>query len=97
MWNSINKLIDPSFKSIYGGSRKNLKIKRGKKRPNNKKRKFREDKKLNFKDKRNVFRKRKRDREERNKEKKYFDFKGKKKFFKKKHTKSSGFTNKVAS
>ena len=93
MWNSINKLIDPSFKSIYGGSRKNLKIKRGKKRPNNKKRKFREDKKLNFKDKKKAFGKRKRDRGKKNEEKKYFDFKGKKKYFKKKHTKSEGFTN----
>ena len=93
MWNSINRLINPNFKSVPGGSRKNLKIKRRGKGPNNKKGKFREDKKFNFKDKRNVFRKRKRDREERNKEKKYFDFKGKKKFFKNKHTKTSGFTN----
>jgi len=93
MWNSINRLINPNFKSVPGGSRKNLKIKRRGKGPNNKKGKFREDKKFNFKDKRNVFRKRKRDREERNKEKKYFDFKGKKKFFKKKHIKPSGFTN----
>jgi len=93
MWNSINKLIDPNFKSVLGGSRKNSKIKRGKKKLNNKKRKFREDKRFNFKDKRKAFGKRKRDRGEKNDEKKYFDAKGKKKFFKKKHTKPAGFTN----
>ncbi len=93
MWSSINKLIDPNFKSVPGGPRKNSKIKRGKKKLNNKKRKFREDKKFNFKDKRKAFEKRKRGRGEKNDEKKYFDVEGKKKFFKKKHTKPPGFTN----
>jgi len=93
MWNSINKLIDPNFKSIPGILRKNSKIKRKEKRSKNKKRKLRENKKFIFKDKKKSFRKRRQDREGRNEEKKYFDFKGKKKFFKKKHTKPSGFTN----
>ena len=93
MWNSINKLIDPNFKSVLGGSRKNSKIKRGKKKSNNKRRKFREDKRFKFKDIRKAFGKRKRDRREKNDEKKYFDVKGKKKFFKKKQTKPAGFTN----
>ena len=93
MWNSINKLIDPNFKPTPRGLRKNLKIKRREKKPNNKKRKFREDKKFNFKDKRKVFSKRGQDSWRGNEEKKDFDFKRKKKFFKKKHTKPSGFTN----
>ena len=93
MWSSINKLTDPNFKSVPGGSRKNSKNKRREKRPNNKKRKFREGKKFNFKDKGKGLGKRKRNRGEKNEEKKYFDLKGKKKFFKKKNTKPSGFTN----
>ncbi len=93
MWNSINKLIDPNFKSVLDGSRKNSKIKKREKRSNNKKRKFRKDKKFNLKDKQKVFEKKKRDRGKRNEEKKYFDFKGKKNFFKKKHIKPPGFTN----
>ena len=93
MWNSINKLIDPNFKSVPSGLRKNSKIKRRGKRPNNKKRKFREEKKSNFKDKRKSFRKDRSDKPSRIKEKKDFGFKGKKKFFKKKHSKPSGFTN----
>jgi len=93
MWNSINKLIDPNFKSVPSGLRKNSKIKRRGKRPNNKKRKFREEKKSNFKDKRKSFEKERPDRPVRIKEKKDFGFKGKKKFFKKKHSKPSGFTN----
>ncbi len=93
MWSSINKLIDPNFKYFPGGLRKNSKNKRREKRPNNKKRKFREGKKFNFKDKGQLFGKRKQNMREKNEEKKYFDFKGKKKFSKKKHTKPSGFTN----
>ena len=93
MWSSINKLIDPNFKPTQNSLRKNSKIKRRGKRPNNKKRKFREEKKFNFKDKRKVFEKERRNRKERRDEKKDFAFKGKKKFFKKKHTKLSGFTN----
>ena len=93
MWNSINKLIDPNFKPAPNNLRKNSKIKRRGKRPNKKKRKFREEKKFNFKDKREAFGKGRRNRKERGEEKKDFTFKGKKKFFKKKHSKPSGFTN----
>tara|TARA_A100000164_G_scaffold5136_1_gene4599 strand:- start:1637 stop:3115 length:1479 start_codon:yes stop_codon:yes gene_type:complete len=63
MWNSINKLIDPNFKSAPSGLRKRLKSKRRGKEPNNKKRKFRQEKKLNFKDKKKSFRKERSDRE----------------------------------
>ena len=93
MWNSINKLIDPNFKPAPNNLRKNSKIKRRGKRPNKKKRKFREEKKFNFKDKRKAFGKGRRNRKERGEEKKDFTSKGKKKFFKKKHSKPSGFTN----
>ncbi len=93
MWNSINKLIDPDFRSTQGSLRKNSKIKRRDKSPNNKKRKFREDKKFSFKDKRKTFGKKRRNRGVRNEKKKDFDFKGKKKFFKKKNIKPLGFTN----
>ena len=93
MWNSINKLIDPNFKPILNNLRNNTKIKRRGKRTNNKKRKFREEKKFNFKDKRKTFGKGRRDREERREEKKDFAFKGNKKFFKKKFKKESGYTN----
>ena len=93
MWNSINKLINPNFNHVPSGLSKNLGIKRGVKRLNNKKSKFRDDKKYNFKDKRKTFRKKKRDKEERKEKKKYFDLKEKKKFFKKKHKKPLGFTN----
>ena len=93
MWSSINKLIDPNFKSVSSSPRKNLKNKRREKRPHNKKRKFREHKKFNFKDKGKVFEKKKRDSGEKNKEKKYFNFREKKKFFKKKKTRPSVLTN----
>ena len=74
MWNSINKLIDPNFKSIPGSLRKRSKSKSRGKVSNNKKRKFREEKKLNFKDKRKSFRKERSDRESKD------GFKGKKNF-----------------
>ena len=93
MWSSISKLIDPNFKSVSNGFRKNSKNKRREKKQNNKKRKFRENKKFNFKEKGKILKKRKRDRGEKNEEKKLFNFKGKRKFFKKKHTGLSGFTN----
>jgi len=80
MWNSINKLIDPNFKSAPSGLRKNSKIKRRGKRPNNKKRKFREEKKSNFKDKRKSFRKDRSDKPSRDNKKKEFNFKGKSNF-----------------
>jgi hypothetical protein len=46
MWNSINKLIDPNFKSAPSNLRRNSKNKRRGKGPNNKKRKLREEKNL---------------------------------------------------
>jgi len=94
MWNSINKLINPNFKLIQSGLRRNSNNNRRGVGPKNKKRKFREKKKFSFKDKRMSFRKVREDRTGRNQEKKDFNFKGKKKFIKKKkHTKPSGFTN----
>ena len=93
MWVSIKKLIDPNFKSTPNSLRKNSKIKKRGKRPNNKKRKFREEKKFNFKDKRKAFGRGRLDRIERREEKKDFVFKGNKKFFKKKFKKESGYTN----
>ena len=93
MWDSIKKLIDPNFKPTPNSLRKNSKIKRRGKRPNNKKRKFREEKKFNFKDKRKAFGKVRQDRIERREEKKDFIFKGNKKFFKKKFKKEPGYTN----
>ena len=44
MWNSINKLIDPNFKSAPSGLRRDSKNKRRGKGPNNKKRKARDEK-----------------------------------------------------
>ena len=93
MWNSINKLIDPNFKSASGSLRRDSKNKRRGKGQNHKKRKFRDKKKFNFKDNIKYFEKGRQDQPKRNKEKKDFVFKGKKKFFKKKHVKLSGFTN----
>jgi superfamily II DNA/RNA helicase len=55
MWNSINKLIDPNFKSTSSNLRRNSKSRRRGKGPNNKKRKLREEKKFNFKEKRKSF------------------------------------------
>ena len=95
MWNSINKLIDPNFKSVPNNLRKNSKTKRRGKGPNNKKRKLRKlrkEKKLNFKEKKR-FGKGKFEKQLREIEKKDYSLKGKKKFFKKKQTKPTGFTN----
>jgi superfamily II DNA/RNA helicase len=93
MWNSIKKLIDPNFKPTPNSFRNNSKIKRRGKRPDNKKRKFREEKKFNFKDKRKAFGKGRRGRKERREEKKDSVFKVNKKFFKKKFKKELGYTN----
>ena len=93
MWNSIKKLIDPNFKPIPNSLRKNSKTKRRRNRPNNQKRKFREEKKFNFKGKRKAFGKGRRDRKERKEEKKYSVFKGNKRLFKKKFKKELGYTN----
>ena len=80
MWNSINKLIDPNFKPAPSGLRRDSKNKRRGKGPNNKKRKFREEKKFNFKDKRKSFGKKRTDKSERNDKKKEFSFKEKSSF-----------------
>jgi len=79
MWNSINKLIDPNFKSVPSGLKRDSKSKRRGKRPNNKKRKARDEKRsygrgrqdrsISFKDK-----------PLRNGQKKSFGFKGKSSF-----------------
>ena len=55
MWNSINKLIDPNFKSSQSYLKNYSRNKRGEKGRNNKKKKFREKKRFNFKDKRKSF------------------------------------------
>ena len=80
MWNSINKLIDPNFKPAPSGLRRDSKNKRRGKGPNNKKKKFREEKKFNFKDKRKSFGKKRTDKSERNDKKKEFSFKEKSSF-----------------
>jgi len=93
MWNSINKLINPNFKTAPIGLRENSKNKRRGERPNRKKRKFfgnkrKEEKRdFDFKGKKKSFG------NKRKEEKRDFDFKGKKKSFKKKHKKPLGFTN----
>ena len=80
MWNSINKLIDPNFKSAPSNLRRNSKIKRRGKGPNNKKRKLREEKKLNFKEKRRPFAKGERDKSRRGNDNSEFGFKKKSNF-----------------
>ncbi len=75
MWNSINKFIDPSFKSVPSNLRRNSKIKRRGKRLNNKKRKLREGKKFNFKEKKSLLVKGERDKSRRDNENKEFEFK----------------------
>jgi superfamily II DNA/RNA helicase len=80
MWNSINKLIDPNFKSAPSNLRRNSKIKRRGKGPNNKKRKLREEKKFNFKEKRRPFAKGVRDKSRRGNDNSEFGFKKKSNF-----------------
>ena len=79
MWNSINKLIDPNFKPAPSGLRRNTKNKRRGKGPNNKKRKLREEKRLNSKEKRRSFGEGERYKSKRNNNNK-FDFKKKSNF-----------------
>ncbi|MDA9618800.1 DEAD/DEAH box helicase, partial [bacterium] len=79
MWNSINKLIDPNFKSSPSGLRRDSKSKRRGKGPNNKKRKARDEKKTygrGRQDRSTSFR----DKPSRDGEKKSFGFKGKSSF-----------------
>ena len=80
MWNSINKLIDPNFKPAPSGLRRNTKSKRRGKRPNNKKRKLREEKRLNFKEKRRSFGEGERYKSKRNNDNNKFGFKKKSNF-----------------
>ena len=80
MWNSINKLIDPNFKPAPSGLRRNTKSKRRGKGPNNKKRKLREEKRLNFKEKRRSFGEGERYKSKRNNDNNKFGFKKKSNF-----------------
>ena len=90
MWNSINKLIDPNFKSVPSGLRRDSKNKRRGKGPNNKKRKARDEKRSfgkgrqdrssRFRDKPKSYSKDRSQRPSRDGEKKSFDFKGKSSF-----------------
>jgi len=80
MWNSINKLIDPNFKSVSNNLRRNSKTKRRGKGPNNKKRKLREEKKFNFKEKRRPFGKGDREKSRRNSDNSKLGFKKKSNF-----------------
>ena len=79
MWNSINKLIDPNFKSVPSGLKRDSKSKRRGKRPNNKKRKARDEKRSygrGRQDRSTSFR----DKPSRDGQKKSFGFKGKSSF-----------------
>jgi ATP-dependent RNA helicase DeaD len=79
MWNSINKLIDPNFKSAPSGLRRDSKNKKRGKRPNNKKSKARDEKKSygrGRQDRSKSFR----DKPSRDGEIKSFGFKGKSSF-----------------
>jgi superfamily II DNA/RNA helicase len=90
MWNSINKLIDPNFKSAPSGLRRDSKNKRRGKGLNNKKRKARDKKKSfgksrqdrspSFRDKPKSYNKDRSQRPSRDGEKKSFGFKGKSSF-----------------
>jgi ATP-dependent RNA helicase DeaD len=106
MWNSINKLIDPNFKLLSAGLKVDSKRKRRGKRPNNKKRKVRDEKKSYSKGKLNRrLREREkkgfgfkgkssfRDKLSRERKKKSFGFKEKSNFVKKNEPKPAGFTN----
>ena len=80
MWNSINKLIDPNFKPASSGLRRNTKNKRRGKGPNNKKRKLREEKRLNSKEKKRSFGEGERYKSKRNNDNNKFGFKKKSNF-----------------
>ena len=80
MWNSINKLIDPNFKPAPSGLTRNTKNKRRGKGPNNKKRKLREEKRLNYKEKKRSFGEGERYKSKRNNDNNKFGFKKKSNF-----------------
>jgi len=89
MWYSINKLIDPNFKSAPSGSRIDSRKRRGK-GPNNKKRKARnekrsygkgrQDRSSSFRDKPKSYSKTKSNESSRDRGKKSFGYKGKSSF-----------------
>ena len=89
MWNSINKLIDPNFKSAPSGPRIDSRKRRGK-GPNNKKRKARNEKRFygkgrqdrssSFRDKPKSYSKTKSNKSLRDRGKKSFGYKGKSSF-----------------
>ena len=85
MWNSISKLIDPNFKPAPSGLRKNSKGKKRSKAPYNKKRKFRDEKRSSFGDKKKFFKK---------DDSRKSSFGDKKKFFKKDDSRKSSFGDK---
>ena len=85
MWNSISKLIDPNFKPAPSGSRNNSRGKKRGKASYNKKRKYIDEKRSSFGNKKKFF---KRD------ESKSSSFGNKKKFFKRDESTSSSFGNK---
>jgi len=85
MWNSISKLIDPNFKPAPSGLRKNSKGKKRGKAPYNKKRKFRDEKRSSFGDKKKFFKK---------DDSRKSSFGDKKKFFKKDDSRKSSFGDK---
>ena len=92
MWNSINRLIDPNFKSVTSSLKRDSKSKRRGKRPNNKKRKARDEKRSygrGRQDRSTSFR----DKPSRDGQKKSFGFKRKSRFRKKNDLKPTGFTN----
>ncbi len=96
MWNSINKLIDPNFKSVSNNLRRNSKTKRRGKGPNNKKRKLREEKKFNFKEKRRSFAKGERDKSRRNSDNSELGFKKKSNFKDKRKSFGKGRSKKLS-
>jgi len=107
MWNEISKLIDPNFKPVLRGVRRDSRGRKNNKPPFNKKRKFREKsksfgkgrshrpsrngEKKSFGEKSKSFGKGRSHRPSRNGEKKSFGYKGKSSFREK--SKNAGFTN----
>ncbi|MDB2515220.1 DEAD/DEAH box helicase [Candidatus Pelagibacter bacterium] len=85
MWNSISKLIDPNFKPAPGKSRNNYQGKKRGKAPYNKKRKFKDEKRSSFGDKKKFFKK---------DDSRKSSFGDKKKFFKKDDSRKSSFGDK---
>ncbi len=85
MWNSIQRLVDPNFKTLQGSHKRNFNRNKKDKTKYNKKTRFRDKKKSNFKNRDKSFNK---------KDNRNSDFKDKKKFFKKKNNRKSDSKNK---